>query len=112
MPSRRPNSPSNSGYANGLVDRPIEIVVREVDGMPKGTVKAVIDAYEELVDEGCLAVIGPSIVDNAVPTKLEIEKRFHVPSVSMCASEDFLRRVDVLATNGLARRKNQCSGPN
>lgn len=78
------------GYANGLVDRPIELVIREVDGMPKGTVKAVIDAYEELVDEGCLAVIGPSIVDNAVPTKLEIDKRFHVPSVSMCASEDFL----------------------
>ncbi|CAA0124510.1 Uncharacterised protein [Mycolicibacterium vanbaalenii] len=77
-------------YESGLIDRPVELVIREVDGMPKGTVKAVIDAYGELVDEGCLAVIGPSIVDNAVPTKLEIEKRFHVPSVSMCASEDFL----------------------
>jgi hypothetical protein len=73
-----------------VIDRPVEIVYREIDGMPRGTVKAVIDTYEELVDEGCLVVIGPSIVDNAVPTKLEIERRFHVPSVSMCGSEDFL----------------------
>jgi branched-chain amino acid transport system substrate-binding protein len=78
------------GYEQGVVDRPIEVVYREVEGMPKGTVKNVIDAYQELVEEGCLIVIGPSIVDNAVPTKLEIEKRFFVPSVSMCASEEFL----------------------
>lgn len=78
------------GFERGMVDRPIEVVYRGVDGMPKGTVKAVIDAYEELVDEGCLVVIGPSIVDNAVPTKLEIERRFLVPAVSMCGSEDWL----------------------
>ena len=35
----------------GQIDRPIEVVYREVEGLPKGTVKAVIDAYEELVDE-------------------------------------------------------------
>ena len=46
---------------------PVEIVFREVEGLPKGTVKAVIDAYGELVDEGCLAVFGPSITDNCVP---------------------------------------------
>src|SRR5688500_8540513 len=58
------------GYEDKIIDRPVEVIYKEVDGMPRGTVKAVIDAYQELVDEGCLVVIGPSIVDNAVPTKL------------------------------------------
>ncbi len=43
----------------GLMDRPVQIVYREVEGLPKGSVKAVIDAYGELVDEGCLVVFGP-----------------------------------------------------
>src|SRR6516165_12437446 len=37
------------GLEQGLIDRPIEIVFREVEGLPKGTIKAVIDAYGELV---------------------------------------------------------------
>ena len=57
------------GCEQGLIDRPVEIVFREVEGLPKGTIKAVIDAYGELVDEGCLAVFGPRITDNAVPTR-------------------------------------------
>ena len=63
---------------------------REVEGLPKGTVKAVIDAYGELVDEGCLAIFGPSITDNAVPTREAIEQRFRVPAVSVTGSEDWL----------------------
>src|SRR6187431_2025267 len=78
------------GLAQGLIDRPVEIVYREVEGLPKGTVKAVIDAYEELVDEGCLAVFGPAITDNCVPTKVEIERRFEVPALSVTGSEAWL----------------------
>ncbi len=40
------------GVEQGLIDRPIEIIYREVEGLPKGSVKAVIDAYGELCDEG------------------------------------------------------------
>ena len=43
----------------GLLDRPVQMIYREVEGLPKGSVKAVIDAYGELVDEGCLVVFGP-----------------------------------------------------
>ena len=46
-------------FDKGLIDRRVEIVYREVEGLPKGTVKNVIDAYEELVEEGCLLVFGP-----------------------------------------------------
>jgi len=74
----------------GLLDRPVEIVFKEVEGLPKGTVKAVIDAYGELVEEGCLAVFGPSITDNAVPVREEIEKRFHVPAISVSGTDEWL----------------------
>ena len=63
---------------------------REVEGLPKGTVKAVIDAYGELVDEGCLVVFGPNITDNCVPTREAIEQRFRVPAISVTGTDDWL----------------------
>src|SRR3982074_3798802 len=70
----------------GLMDRPVQMIYREVEGLPKGSVKAVIDAFGELVDEGCLAVFGPHITDNCVPTREAIEQRFHVPAISVTGS--------------------------
>jgi len=78
------------GLEQGMIDRPVQIVFREVEGLPKGTVKAVVDAYGELVDEGCLAVFGPSITDNCVPTREAIERRFQVPAISVTGSEEWL----------------------
>ena len=78
------------GLEQRLIDRPVEIVFREVEGLPKGTIKAVIDAYGALVDEGCLAVFGPHITDNCVPTREAIEERFRVPAISVTGSDDWL----------------------
>jgi branched-chain amino acid transport system substrate-binding protein len=80
----------SEGLKNGVIDRPVEIVFREVEGLPKGTVKAVIDAYGELVDEGCLAIFGPAITDNCVPVREAIEERFRVPAISVTGSEEWL----------------------
>jgi len=80
----------DAGRQNGLLDRSVQIVYREVEGLPKGSVKTVIDAYEELVDEGCLAIFGPFITDNCVPTKEAIEKRFRVPTISVTGTDDWL----------------------
>ena len=80
----------DEGLARGVIDRPVEIVFREVEGLPKGSAKAVIDAYGDLVDEGCVAVFGPAITDNAVPTREAIEARFHVPAISVTGTEDWL----------------------
>ncbi len=78
------------GRKERVIDRPVEIVFREVEGLPKGSVKAVIDAFGELVDEGCLLVFGPHITDNAVPTREAIEDRFHVPAISVTGTDDWL----------------------
>lgn len=56
----------------------------------EGSVKAVIDAYGELVDEGCLVVFGPHISDNCIPTREAIEERFKVPALSVTGSDDWL----------------------
>ena len=74
----------------GAIDRPVQIVYREVEGLPKGSVKAVIDAFGELVDEGCLVVFGPHITDNCVPTREAIEERFRIPALSVTGSDHWL----------------------
>ena len=35
----------DEGLKQGMIDRPVEIVFREVEGLPKGSAKAVIDGY-------------------------------------------------------------------
>jgi hypothetical protein len=80
----------NDALARGIIDRPVEMVFREVQGLPLGTVKSVIDAYGELVDEGCLVIFGPSTTDNAVPTREAIEDRYRVPAVSVTGTDAWL----------------------
>ncbi|MGW5381566.1 ABC transporter substrate-binding protein [Nocardia sp. NPDC003963] len=80
----------DEALAAGVVDRPIQIIYKEVEGLPKGTVKAVIDGFGELVDEGCLLVFGPNITDNCVAVKEAIEERFRIPAVSVTGTDDWL----------------------
>lgn len=80
----------DEGLKQGIIDRPVQIVFREVEGLPKGSIKAVIDAFGELVDEGCLAVFGPAVTDNTVPTREAIEERFRVPAISITGAEEWL----------------------
>ena len=89
----------------GVIDRPIEIIYREVEGLPKGSVKAVIDAYGELCDEGCLAIFGPHITDNAVPTREAIEERFRVLLHQCDGFGRLARRVVLLVSAGFADRR-------
>ena len=68
----------------------MQMVYREVEGLAQGSVKAVIDAYGELVDEGCLAVFGPNITDNCVPTVKRSRNGFKVPAISVTGTDDWL----------------------
>jgi branched-chain amino acid transport system substrate-binding protein len=88
------------GQEVGQIDRPISLVYKAVQGLPRGTVKAVVDAFEELVADGCVAVLGPHISDNAVVVRPEIENRFRVPAISVCGSEHWLGEWTFLLNNG------------
>jgi ABC-type branched-subunit amino acid transport system substrate-binding protein len=76
--------------AAGRLDRPIELVHRQAQGLPRGSVKAVIDAYAELVDAGCVMVCGPQISENTSAVREEIERRFRVPAITMAGSDKWL----------------------
>ena len=78
------------GHQRGMIDRPVELIYREVEGLPKGNVKVVVDAFGQLVDAGCLVVIGPGISENALPLKQAIEEKHRVPAITMCAIEEWM----------------------
>jgi branched-chain amino acid transport system substrate-binding protein len=52
--------------ASGRLDRDVEIVARHAAGLPAGSEHDVTVKFAELVDDGVLAIIGPSISDNAL----------------------------------------------
>jgi ABC-type branched-subunit amino acid transport system substrate-binding protein len=52
--------------ATGRLDRDIEFVERHARGLPSGSEADVVRRFGELDDEGVLAMIGPSISDNAL----------------------------------------------
>ncbi len=52
--------------ARGILERPVEFVVRAVQGLPNGSFRAVRDAFHELVDEDALAIFGPQVSENGV----------------------------------------------
>jgi branched-chain amino acid transport system substrate-binding protein len=74
----------------GLVERPIEFVVRAVQGLPNGTFRAVRDAFDELVDEGALVIFGPWVSENGVALRPYVEAAAEVVCITMGASESML----------------------
>lgn len=75
---------------SGKIDRPVELILEEVEGLPRGSVKAVADAYKRLVEAGCLAIIGPAISDNAVPLSEYVNEHGKVPTLTWAGTDDWL----------------------
>jgi ABC-type branched-subunit amino acid transport system substrate-binding protein len=84
----------------GVLDRSVEVLVRECEGLPRGTVKESIDAFGELVAEGCLAVFGPMVSDTAIPLREAIERDFRVPCLGWVGSDDWLGEWTFALSNG------------
>ena len=84
----------------GLIDRPIELVTREVLGLPNGSYKAVERAFDELVDEGCLVVFGPYVSDNVVPLRAHVERVAEVAILTLAGSEGALGEWCFALNNG------------
>lgn len=74
----------------GVLERPVEFVVRAVQGLPNGSFAAVRRAFAELVDAGCVVVFGPWVSENGVALRRYVEAAAEVPCISMAASESML----------------------
>lgn len=82
---------TEEGRERGLIDRPIELVRRTVDGLPRGEVRTAIRAWQELVDEGSLLIVGPLVSENAIAIREHVERaEQYVASISWCGSEEWL----------------------
>jgi ABC-type branched-subunit amino acid transport system substrate-binding protein len=74
----------------GLLERPIEFVIRGTPGLPKGSYRAVEDTFLELVKEDCLVIFGPCVSENAVPLRDIVESTAKVACISMGGTESLL----------------------
>jgi len=73
----------DDAYEQGLLLKPVELIVREVNGLPYGNFAEVREAWRQLVhDEGVLAVAGPWLSENGLALIDDVE-RDRVPSLSM-----------------------------
>jgi len=73
----------------GLLDRPVELVVREYASQPWAEAHRNIDAYRDLVvNENVLAIAGPMTTDNSMSILKETAK-LEVPSISICGSQEY-----------------------
>ncbi|SHN40108.1 ABC transporter substrate-binding protein [Cryptosporangium aurantiacum] len=87
---------------HGLLDRPVELVRRDVYGHPYQSGLPMAAAYRELVaEEQVLGVIGPMKSDDSLSVRGEVE-RLAVPLISMCGSASMVGpRVFVLNQGSL-----------
>jgi ABC-type branched-subunit amino acid transport system substrate-binding protein len=74
----------------GVLERPIEFVVRAVQGLPNGSFRLVRDAFFELVEEDCLVIFGPWVSENAEPLRAYVEALAEVATISMAGTESLL----------------------
>ena len=90
----------DEALAAGLIDRPVQLVKRNVVGLPNGTYDAVERAFDELVGEGCLAIFGPWISDNVVPLRPRVDATARTPIITLSGSEGALGEWCFALNNG------------
>lgn len=71
-----------------VLDRRYEFLFEKDAGLPMGTAKDGIAAYHQLVDEGCLAVVGANYTDAAIAIAPHANAA-QVPLISMCGTDQF-----------------------
>jgi branched-chain amino acid transport system substrate-binding protein len=72
--------------AGGRIDRPVEFVHHQAQGLPAGTAHSVERGFAELVDRGVLAIFGPSISDNGIIAR-DLADAAQVPCINYTGGE-------------------------
>src|SRR4051794_34697164 len=72
----------------GVGDRPVKLCVREVEGLPYGEFRPMVKAWQDLVDDGAIMMVGPHQSENVLAVKPYVEAA-KVPTLSMPGSLDW-----------------------
>jgi hypothetical protein len=67
----------------GLLERPVEFVVRAVQGLPNGSFRAVRNAFFELVEQDSLVIFGPWVSENGAALRRYVEDLAEVACITM-----------------------------
>jgi branched-chain amino acid transport system substrate-binding protein len=89
----------DEGIERGVLDRRYEFLFEDDAGLPQGTAKGGIDAYNRLVDAGCIIVLGANYTDSAMALAGTVNAR-QVPLISMCGTDAFHGEFCFRAGNG------------
>ena len=76
------------GIERGVLDRRYEFLFEDDAGLPQSTAQEGIEAFNRLVDAGCLAVVGANYTDAAAALAEHANAR-RVPVISMCGTDQF-----------------------
>jgi hypothetical protein len=87
-------------YESGVLERPVELVLRAVQGLPNGSFRAVRDAFYELVEEDCVVIFGPYVSENGVPLSQYVDELAEVPIITMAGTESMLGEWVFALNNG------------
>lgn len=74
----------------GILQRPVEFVIRAVQGLPNGSFRAVRDAFFELVEQDALVIFGPWVSENGAALRRYVEDTAEVACITMAATETML----------------------
>jgi branched-chain amino acid transport system substrate-binding protein len=83
----------------GVYDRPVQLVVADARGLPRENFLKCRKGYEWLVDQGCVAVLGPMISDNCLQLQDLINQR-HCSSIGWTGAWRFASDYCFTVANG------------
>lgn len=90
----------DEAHESGLLDRPVELKVVEIEGLPYARATTVLDAVETTVREFApIAIIGPHTSEN-VPVINPYVERAGIPFIAMCGALDLAGPWTFLTPNG------------
>jgi branched-chain amino acid transport system substrate-binding protein len=72
---------------DGVVDRPIELVVEQCEGLPRGSSHEVIEGWKRLAARGVVMIAGPMVSENGIPLREYVEDTGHVPTIMWGGSD-------------------------
>jgi branched-chain amino acid transport system substrate-binding protein len=90
----------DEAYESGLLDRPVELKVVEVEGLPYSRATTILDAVDNTVREfQPIAIIGPHTSEN-VPVINPYAEQVGIPFIAMCGALDLAGPWTFLTPNG------------
>jgi branched-chain amino acid transport system substrate-binding protein len=90
----------DEAHESGLLDRPVELKVVEIEGLPYARATTILEAVEATVREFApIALIGPHTSEN-VPVVKPYAEEVGIPLVAMCGALDLAGPWTFLTPNG------------